>query len=73
MFTDIEHMIKEMIEIISKIRQNRESNSSGVKEQKRLIKNEMQELRTTINTHLDKLQENLMTTMFVGLMHTFLC
>jgi hypothetical protein len=32
-----------------------------VKEQKRLIENEIQELRTTINTHLDKLQENLMT------------
>ena len=61
MFTDMEYLIKEMIEIISKIRQNRETNSSGVKEQKRLIENEIQELRTTINTHLDKLQENLMT------------
>jgi hypothetical protein len=61
MFTDIEHLIKEMIEIIIKIRQNRETNSSGVKEQKRLIENEIQELRTTLNTHLDKLQENLMT------------
>jgi hypothetical protein len=61
MFTDIEYLIKEMIEIISKIRQNRKTNSSGVKEQKRLIENEIQELRTTINTHLDKLQENLMT------------
>ena len=60
MFTDIEHLIKEIIEIISKIRQNRKTNSSGVKEQKRLIENEIQELRTTINTHLDKLQENLM-------------
>jgi hypothetical protein len=38
----------------------RKTNSSGVKEQKRLIENEIQELRTTINTHLDKLQENLM-------------
>jgi hypothetical protein len=43
MFTDIEHLIKEMIEIINKIRQNRETNSSGVKEQKRLIENEIQE------------------------------
>jgi len=60
MFTDIEHLIKEMIEIISKIRQNRMTNSSGVKDQKRLIENEIQELRTKINTHLDKLQENLM-------------
>jgi hypothetical protein len=34
MFTDIEHLMKDMIEIISKIRQNREANSSSVKEQK---------------------------------------
>jgi hypothetical protein len=39
MFTDIEYLIKEMIEIIRKIRQNRETNSSGVKVQKRLIEN----------------------------------
>ena len=60
MFTDIEHFIKEMIENISKIRQNRETNSSSVKEHKRIIENEIQELRTKINTHLDKLQEDLM-------------
>jgi hypothetical protein len=36
------------------------TNSSGVKDQKQLIENEIQELRTKINTHLDKLQENLM-------------
>jgi hypothetical protein len=29
-------------------------------EQKRIIENEKQELRTKINNHLDKLQENLM-------------
>jgi gas vesicle protein len=61
MFTDIEHLIKEMIVVISKIRQNRMTNSSGVKDQKQLIENEIQELRTKINTHLDKLQENLKT------------
>jgi hypothetical protein len=35
----------EIIEIISLIRQNRKTNSSGVKEQKRLIEKEIQELR----------------------------
>jgi hypothetical protein len=60
MFTDIEHLIKEMIENISKIRQNRETNSNSVKEHKRIIENEIQELRTQINTHYDKLQEDLM-------------
>jgi benzoyl-CoA reductase/2-hydroxyglutaryl-CoA dehydratase subunit BcrC/BadD/HgdB len=49
MFTDIEHLIEDMIEIISKIRQNREANSSSVKEQKRIIENDIQELRTKIN------------------------
>jgi uncharacterized coiled-coil DUF342 family protein len=45
---------------IGKIRQNRETNSSSVKEQKRIIQDEIQELRTKVNNHLDKLQEDLM-------------
>ena len=48
-------MINEMIETISKIRQNRYTNSSAVKDQKQIIENEIQELRTKINTHYDKL------------------
>ena len=57
MFNEVEHLIKELIENIGKIRQNRETNSSTVKEQKRkrIIENEIQELRTKI-----KLQEDLM-------------
>ncbi len=60
MFTEIEPLIKEMIENIDKIRQNRETNISAVKEQKRIIEIEIQELRTKINTHLDKLQEDML-------------
>ena len=60
MFNETEHLIKEMIENIDKIRQHSETNSISVKEQKRIIENETQELRTKINTHLDKLQEDLM-------------
>jgi hypothetical protein len=41
MFNDVEHLIKDMIENIGKIRQNRETNFSAVKEQKRIIENEM--------------------------------
>jgi predicted nucleic acid-binding Zn-ribbon protein len=48
-----------MIETISKIRQNRDTNSSAVKDQKQIIENEIQELRTKINTHIDKLQEEI--------------
>jgi len=61
MFNEVEHLIKEMIEHIGKIRQNRETNSSAVKEEKQIIQNEIHELRTKINSHLDKLQEDLMT------------
>ena len=60
MFTEIEPLIKEMIENIGKIRQNRETSLSAVKEQKRIIEIEIQELRTKINTHLDKLQEDML-------------
>jgi gas vesicle protein len=60
MFTEVEYLIKEMIETISKIRQNRYTNSSAVKDQTQIIENEIQELRTKINTHIDKLQEDLM-------------
>jgi gas vesicle protein len=60
MFTEVEHLIKEMIETISEIRQNRETNSRAVKNQKRLIENEIQELRIKINSHIDKLQEDVM-------------
>jgi DNA repair exonuclease SbcCD ATPase subunit len=61
MFNEVEHLIKEVIENFGKIRQNRETNSSAVKEQKRIYENEIQELRTKINNHLDKLQDNLLT------------
>jgi hypothetical protein len=48
MFNEIEQLIDELIETIGKIRQNRETNTSAVKEQKILVENEIQELRTTI-------------------------
>ncbi len=60
MFNEIEQLIDELIETIGKIRQNRETNTSAVKEQKILVENEIQELRTKIDKHLDKLQESLM-------------
>jgi hypothetical protein len=59
-FNEIEELIKEMTEAIGKIRQNRETNSSAVREQKIIAENEIQDVRTKINNHLDKLQEDLM-------------
>jgi DNA-binding beta-propeller fold protein YncE len=61
MFTETEHLIKELIDNIGKIKQNRETNSNSVKGQKRIIENQIQEMRTKINNHLDRLKENLMT------------
>jgi gas vesicle protein len=49
-----------MTEIFGKIRQNRETNSSAVREQKIIIENEIRDVRTKMNNHLDKLQEDLM-------------
>jgi len=60
MFNEIERLIDELIETIGKIRQNRETNASGVKEQKILVENEIRKLRRKIDKHLDKLQESLM-------------
>ena len=59
-FNEIEELIIEMTEIICKIRQNRETNSSAVREQKILAANEIREQRTKINNHLDNLQDDLM-------------
>ena len=60
MFNEIERLIDELIETIGKIRQNRETNASAVKEQKILVESEIRELRRKIDKHLDKLQEKLM-------------
>jgi hypothetical protein len=47
--SEIEQLINEMTEIICKIRQNRETNSSAVREQKIIIENEIRKFRTKIN------------------------
>ena len=60
LFNEIEQLIDELIETIGKIRQNRETNVSAVKEQKILVENEIWTLRRKIDKHLDKLQESLM-------------
>jgi hypothetical protein len=52
MFNEVENLIKELTENIGKIRQNRETNSSSVKEQKRIIENEIHELRTNARSLL---------------------
>jgi hypothetical protein len=58
-FNEIEQSISEMTEAIGKIKQNRETNSSAVREQKIIVENEIRELRTEINNNLDQLQDDL--------------
>ena len=60
MFKEIESLIDEMIENVGKIRQSRETNSAAVTEQKQIIVCEIRELRTKVNNHLDRLQEDMM-------------
>jgi hypothetical protein len=59
-FNEIERLIDELFETIGKIRQNRETNISAVKEQNILVESEIRELRRKIDKRLDQLQENLM-------------
>jgi hypothetical protein len=55
-FNETEQIIDEMMENVHKIRQNRENNLVTVTEQKRIIEQEIWELREKMNNHLDKLQ-----------------
>jgi predicted nucleic acid-binding Zn-ribbon protein len=53
-FNEIERLIDELFENIGKIRQNRETNISAVKEQNILVESEIRELRRKIDKHFDK-------------------
>ena len=59
-FNEVEQLCHELLKIVVKIKQNREKNLVDVSEQKQIVENEIREVRTKINNHLDKLQENLM-------------
>jgi translation initiation factor 2B subunit (eIF-2B alpha/beta/delta family) len=50
-FNETEQLIREMMENIHKIRQNRENNSVTFTEQKRIIEQEIRELRGKINKY----------------------
>ena len=59
-FNEIEQLINKMTETVGKIRQNRQTNSNAVREQKIIVENGIREVRTQINNNLDKLQEDMM-------------
>ena len=68
-FNEIEQLISEMTETIGKIQQNRETNTSAVRKQKLIVENELRELRTKINNHLDKVQEDMMKELTLAEKH----
>jgi len=59
-FNEVEQLIDELMKTVDKIRKNRKKNLVDVSEQKLIVESEILELRTQINNHLDKLQEDLM-------------
>ena len=59
-FKEAEQLCVELMEILDKIRQNRKKNLVDVSQQKQTVESQIREVRTKINNHLDKLQENLM-------------
>jgi acetyl-CoA carboxylase alpha subunit len=57
---EVEQLIHELKKTVDKIRKDREKHLVDVSEQTRIVECEIRELRTKINNHLDKLQEDLM-------------
>jgi chromosome segregation ATPase len=57
---EVEQLIHELKKTVDKIRKDREKNLVDVSEQTRIVECEIRELRTKINNHLDKVQEDLM-------------
>ncbi|CAG2199503.1 unnamed protein product [Mytilus edulis] len=58
-FHDIEETLVEVAENLKKISQHQQKNLLNLKEKRKQIEKEIQKTRTTINKHLDKLQEDL--------------
>jgi ribulose kinase len=50
----------DLMKTVDKIRKNREKKLIDTSEQKQIVESEIRKVRTKINNHLDKLQENLM-------------
>ncbi|VDI09691.1 Hypothetical predicted protein [Mytilus galloprovincialis] len=57
---DIEETLVEIAGNLKKISQHQQKNLLNLKEKRKQIEKEIQKTRTTINNHLDKLQEDLM-------------
>ena len=59
-FNEVGQLMDDLMITVDKIRKNREKKLIDTSEQKQIVESEIREVRTKINNHLDKLQENLM-------------
>lgn len=60
---DLEAKIKELREIIIEILRTKDANTITLNEQKELISNEIKRMRLKINTHLNRIEEELKSTL----------
>ncbi|XP_063414507.1 transcription intermediary factor 1-beta-like [Mytilus trossulus] len=63
-FQEVEEMMNEAAENIKRIRINREDNLTSLQEEKKRIENDIAQTRIKINNHLDKLQADLIQTLY---------
>ncbi|XP_063416239.1 uncharacterized protein LOC134697882 [Mytilus trossulus] len=63
-FQEVEEMMNETAENIERIRVNREENLTSLQEKKKRIENDIVQTRIKINNHLDKLQADLIQTLY---------
>ncbi|XP_052073659.1 protein wech-like [Mytilus californianus] len=63
-FLDIEQMLAELSGNLQRIRKDRQENIKSLIENRAKIENEIQQTRSLINNHLDKLQESLIKELY---------
>lgn len=63
-FTEMEHILVEMLGNLQKIRNNRKENAKYIQRQREKIEKEIKQSREKINDHLDKLQEKILQKLY---------
>ncbi|CAG2231318.1 unnamed protein product [Mytilus edulis] len=63
-FQEVEEIMNETAENIKRIRINREENLKSLQEEKKKIENDIVQTRSKINNYLDKLQADLIQTLY---------
>ncbi|XP_076116798.1 uncharacterized protein LOC143084274 [Mytilus galloprovincialis] len=58
LFRDLEQSLKDVLEHITRIRDDRENNIKSIQNQKKKITMEIDQIKTQVNQHIDKLKES---------------